>query len=83
MLTTGLAAMMLMRLGFGRGVGFFPMLILLAVVGGIIWVFDAALDQRTIERLKRNQSRCVPKPRYASRRDHKERRPRTELNRIQ
>jgi len=24
-------------LGFGRGVGFFPMLILLAVVGGIIW----------------------------------------------
>ncbi len=37
MLTTGLFATALMRFGFARGVGLFPMLILLAVVGGIVW----------------------------------------------
>jgi len=37
MLTVGLAAMTLVRLGFARGLGLFPMLILLAVVGGIVW----------------------------------------------
>jgi predicted lipid-binding transport protein (Tim44 family) len=37
MLTAGLLALTLVRFGFGRGAGFFPMLILLVVVGGIVW----------------------------------------------
>jgi hypothetical protein len=37
MLTTGLTALALFRFSGGRGFGFFPMLVLLAVVGGIVW----------------------------------------------
>ena len=37
MLTTGLNALGLMRFGFGRGGGFFELLLLMAVVGLIAW----------------------------------------------
>ena len=37
MLTTGFAALALFRFGVGRGLGFFPMLVLLVVVGAVVW----------------------------------------------
>jgi hypothetical protein len=37
MLSTALNALALLRFGMGRGLGFFQMLVLLAVVGGIVW----------------------------------------------
>jgi uncharacterized membrane protein len=37
MLTATLSALALLRFGIGRGLGIFPLLILLAVVGAIVW----------------------------------------------
>jgi len=37
MLSAGLNAMALVRVGLGRGLGYFQLLVLLAVVGGIVW----------------------------------------------
>lgn len=36
--TTGLAAFTLIRFGFGKGLGLFPFLVLLVVVGAIVWM---------------------------------------------
>jgi hypothetical protein len=37
MLNPGLNALALMRIGFGRGSGFFELIVLLAVVGVLAW----------------------------------------------